>query len=158
MTWPEVEHALTRLPRPAAAGLAVRSARPTLPAVAALEPKYGPEAAEWLAACEAALAKVEGFARGEPVSRFQLDLAADAARCAANATANAARQVGPSPLVEAAELAYAAVAFAADCARAATPQRAATFGMQSLRAAAGGGEVPAELGPELKATDTSPTR
>ena len=158
MTWSELERLLTRLPRPTAAGFAARAARQTLPAITALEAKYGPEALEWLAACEATLATVEGFARGEPVSRFRLDLAADAARCAATATANAARTLGPSPLIEGAELVYVATAFAADCARAATPQRAAAVGMQSLRAAAGGGEVPAALEEELKTPDTSPTR
>jgi hypothetical protein len=149
MTWPEVERAVLKLSRPATADLLARAARQALPAVAALEPKYGPEALEWLAACQATLARVEAVARGEAVSRFQLDLAADAARCAATATATAARQVGPSPLIEAAELAYAAVAFAADCLRTAAPPRAAAFGMQSLRAAAGGGEVPAEWEAEL---------
>ena len=49
-----------------------------------------------------------------------------------------------------------AVAFAADCARAATPSRAATFGMQSLRATAGGGEVPAEWAAELATASAAP--
>jgi hypothetical protein len=47
--------------------------------------------------------------------------------------------------VEDAELAYAAVAFAADAARAATDMRAASLAMQAARAAAGGGDVPEAL-------------
>jgi hypothetical protein len=145
MTWPDVERALRTWPRERVAGLTAAAARACLPRVAELEPVYGPEATEWLAACERTVAAVEAFARGEPVTRFALRLAADAARSAAAATADRAREVGPSPFVEAAELAYAAAAFAADCARAGTAERAAALAMQALRAAAGGGDVPDKL-------------
>jgi aminopeptidase N len=144
-TWPDVERALAGLPRPAVAGVAARAARGAVPAVAALEAVYGPEAREWAAACVAALVAVEAVADDLPVSRFKLLLAAETARCAAAATADAARRVGPSPLVEAAEFAYAAVAFAADACRAESPARAASLAMQACRAAAGGGPVPPGL-------------
>jgi hypothetical protein len=83
------------------------------------------------------------------VTRFTLDLAAEVARGTATATAAAARRVGPSPLIEEAELVYAAAAMAADCARTADDRRAAGLGMQAARAAAGGGEVPAEQAADL---------
>ena len=91
------------------------------------------------------MATVEGFADELPVSRFRLAVAAETARRAAAATADAARRIGPSPLIEAAELAYAAVAFAADACRTESPTRAAGLAMQACRAAAGGGPVPAGL-------------
>jgi hypothetical protein len=143
-SWSDVEHLLTKLPRRALAEFAARSARHVLPLIADLEPKYGLEALEWLAATEATIRTVAAFARGEPVTRFALDLAADAARCAANATANAARALGPSPLVEGAELAYAAAAYAADSARAATDARAAAFAVKAAQMSANGGDVTAE--------------
>jgi hypothetical protein len=150
-TWADAERTLANLPRPAVATFASRAARRSTSAVAKLEAKYGPEAHEWLNAIDAVLGVVERFAAGASVSRFTLDLAADAARCTANATANAARTLGPSPLMEEAELAYAAAAFAADAARAATDARAASVAMQAARAAAGGGAVPAEQAADLRA-------
>ena len=144
-TWADVERAFAAVPRPELAAAVARSAREVLPAVAALEGGYGPEARGWAAACVAAVVAVEGFADGLPVSRFKLAVAAETARCAAAATADAARRHGPSPLVEAAELAYAAVAFAADACRAEGAGRAAGLAMQACRAAAGGGPVPAGL-------------
>lgn len=150
-TWADVERTLAGLPRLAVATFAGRAARRSISAVAKLEAKYGPEAREWLSAIDAVLGVVERFARGAPVSRFTLDLAADVARSTANATANAARTLGPSPLVEDAELAYAAAAFAADAARAASDTRAASMAMQSARATASGGAVPAEQAADLRA-------
>ncbi len=144
-TWPEVERHFANVPRPELAAVTARSARAVLPAVAALEAVYGPEAREWATACAAAVLAVEGFADGLPVSRFKLAVAAETARCAAAATADAARRHGPSQLIEAAELAYAAVAFAADACRAESPARAAGLAMQACRAAAGGRPVPADL-------------
>jgi hypothetical protein len=144
-TWPEVERELAALPRQTVAEVVARAARGALPAVAALEATYGAEAREWSAACDGALRVVEAFARGEPATRFALALAAATARTAAEATALAARERGPSPLVEDAELAYAAVAFAADAARAGSEARAASLAMQAARAAAGGGDVPEDL-------------
>ncbi len=144
-TWADVERAFATVPRPELAAIAAKAARSALPAVAALEAVYGPEAREWASACATTVATVDGFADGLPVSRFRLAVAAETARCAAAATADAARRVGPSPLVEAAELAYAAVAFAADACRAESPVRAAGLAMQACRAAAGGGPVPADL-------------
>lgn len=143
--WAEVERTLKGLPRSAVAGIAARAARGALPAVAALESAYGPDAREWATACERAVEVVEAFARAEPATRFALALAAASARTAAEATVAAARERGPSPLIEAAELAYAAVAFAADAARAANDVRAASLAMQAIRAAAAGGDVPADL-------------
>ncbi len=138
MTWPEVERRFAAVPRPELAAVTAHGARAALPAVAALEAVYGPEAREWAAACAASLVTVEAFADGLPVSRFKLAVAAETARCAAAATAEAARRHGPSPLIEAAELAYAAVAFAADACRAESPLRAAALAMQACRAASGG--------------------
>lgn len=143
-SWTDVERHLAKLPRRAIAEFAARSARRLLPAITALEPKYGPEALEWHAASEVTVRTVEAFARGDAVTRFTLDLAADAARCAANATANAARTLGPSPLIEAAELAYAAAAYAADAARASSEARAVAFAVKAAQMAANGGDVTAE--------------
>jgi hypothetical protein len=150
-TWADVERTLANLPRTAVAIFASRAARRSLSAIAKLEAKYGPEAQEWFSAIDAVLGVVERFAGGAPVSRFTLDLAADVARSTANATANAARTLGPSPLVEDAELAYAAAAFAADAARATSDTRAASMAMQSARATASGGAVPAEQAADLRA-------
>jgi hypothetical protein len=149
-TWAEVEEALARLPRWGVALFAVRAARRAVPAVAALEARYGPEAREWVNAVDAALRVVEAFADGRPVTRFTLDLAAEVARATATATAAAARVQGPSPLIEEAELAYAAAAFAADCARTTDDRRAAAVAMQAARAAAGGGPVPDEQAADLE--------
>jgi hypothetical protein len=149
-TWADVERALAGLPRRSVVAFAVRAAARVAPAIAELEAKYGPEAREWLNAVESAIRVVAAFARGEAVTRFTLDLAAEAARTAASATANAARTAGPSPLVEGAELAYAAAAYAADAARAATGARAAALAAQAARMAAGGGDVPAEQTADLR--------
>jgi len=149
-SWSEVERLLAKLPRRAIAQFAARSARRLLPAIAALEPKYGPEALEWLAATEASIRTVDAFARGEAVTRFTLDLVADAVRCAANATANAARTLGPSPLIEDAELAYAAAAYAADAARAPTEARAVTCAVKAAQMSANGGDVTAEQVEDLR--------
>lgn len=149
-TWPEVERALFALPRQAVAAFAARAARRATPAIPRLAERYGPEAMEWLSAIERVLIVVEAFAEGEPVTRFALDIAADVARCAATATANAARAVGPSPLIEGAELAYAAAAFAADAARAATPERAASFSTRAATMAAGGGDPTPEQLADLR--------
>jgi hypothetical protein len=150
-TWDDVERALAGLPRRAVAAFAVRAALRVTSAIDALEAKYGPEAREWRGAVEAALRVVEAFARGEAVTRFTLDLAAEIARATATATANAARVHGPTPLVEEAELAYAAAAYAADAARAADDRRAAALGAQAARMAAAGGDVPAEQASDLRA-------
>ena len=75
-TWGDVERILAGLPRRSVAAFAVRSAARTTPAIASLESKYGPEAREWLTAINGVLGLVAGFARGEPVTRFTLDLAA----------------------------------------------------------------------------------
>ena len=141
-TWSDVERVLNEVPRRSQAMFAARAARRVGPVALLLEPLYGPEAREWLAALNTALVAVERFAAGESVSRFGLDLAAEIARATATATASAARIKGPSSRVEAAEMAYAAVAFAADCARTSDDRRAATLAMQSARAASNGGDIP----------------
>jgi hypothetical protein len=153
-TWDDVERALSGLPRRSVAAFAARAAERVLPAVAKLEAKYGPEAQEWLHATGGVIGVVAAFARGEPVTRFTLDLAAEVARATAAATANAARTLGPSPLIEDAELAYAAAAYAADAARTANDQRAAAMGAQAARMAAGGGDVPPEQAADLRALTT----
>jgi hypothetical protein len=150
-TWGDVERILAGLPRRSVAAFAVRAAARATPAIASLESKYGPEAREWLTAINGVLGVVAAFARGEPVTRFTLDLAAEVARATATATANAARTLGPSPLIEDAELAYAAAAYSADAARAANDSRAAAMGAQAARMAAGGGDVPAEQAADLRA-------
>jgi hypothetical protein len=150
-TWADVEQALAGLSRRAMAEFAARAAGRVLPAISQLEARYGPEALEWLNASQAAVRVVAEFARGGEVTRFRLDLAADVARSAANATANAVRTLGPSPLVEEAELAYAAAAYAADAARAANDSRAAALAAQAARMAAGGGDVPPEQAADLRA-------
>lgn len=150
LTWPEVEAALAEFPRAQQAAFAARAARRIGPCVLQLEPAYGSEAREWLAALDTVLDAVELFALGKPISRFGLDLAAEIARGTATATANMARLKGHSPLIEDAELAYAAAAFAADCARASDDRRAATFAMQAARAAVAGGPVPREQSDDLR--------
>ncbi|HVK11648.1 MAG TPA: hypothetical protein VM597_22950 [Gemmataceae bacterium] len=150
-TWDDIERLLASLPRRSVAAFAVRAAARMTPAVAALEPKYGPEAREWLAAVHGVLGTVAAFARGDAVTRFTLDLAAEIARATATATANAARSLGPSLLIEDAELAYAAAAYAADAARASSDSRAAAMGTQAARMAAGGGDIPAEQATDLRA-------
>ena len=122
-----------------------RAASRLAPVVAAATEVYGPEADEWLNAVRASLGVVEVFVSGDPVSRFTLDLAADVARTCATAGANAARMLGPSKAGEQAELAFAAAAFAADVCRATTPQRAAAFAVQGVRAVDASGRVPREL-------------
>ncbi|OWK45261.1 hypothetical protein [Fimbriiglobus ruber] len=149
--WPDVERLLAALPRPAVVAFAARSARRVAPVILRLEAQYGDVALEWLNAVAAAIRVADAFARGEPVTDFTLQLAADVARGTASATANAARARGPSPLIEEAEMAYAAAAFAADAARAPTPARAATLAMQAARAAGNGGAVPPEQVNDLRA-------
>lgn len=130
--WPTLETRLFTLSRPQLAGVVVRAARRVAPAILTAETGFGAEAREWFSATASTLTIVEAFAQGDPVSGFTLLLAAECPRVAANAMATAARRVGPSPLIERVETALAAVAFAADLVRAATPERAVRIAMQSL--------------------------
>lgn len=144
MTWTEAERGLAWLPRRAVTAFAVRAARRVAPVVAKLEPVYGPEAMEWLNVLEATIRVTKSYAWGRPVSRFTLDLVAEAARVAATATATAARHHGPSPLIEEAELAYAAAAFAADSARTPIPMKAVSCAVRCAHSAAAGGDLTPE--------------
>ncbi|MGL6097246.1 MAG: hypothetical protein ACRC7O_15790, partial [Fimbriiglobus sp.] len=134
--WTAIERTLAPLPRRAVAAVASRAARRVVPVVAEGVRVFGPEAWEWMNAVDAAVRATEAFADGRAVSPFTLGIAAEIARATAAATADAARRVGPSPVVERLELAYAAAAFAADAARAATPQRAASLATQCFQSAA----------------------
>lgn len=153
-SWAQVETLLGPLPRRAVAAFAVRAARRIASVIAQTGEHYGPEAFEWLNAIEATLRIVEAYCRGESVSRFTLDLASDVARCAANAMSNTSQMLGLSAHAEAAELAYAAAAFAADCARAKNPTRAATLAVQAVRAAANGNEITPEQQADLRILHT----
>ncbi len=153
-SWAQVETLLGALPRRAVTALAVRAARRIAPVIAHTGEHYGPESLEWMNAIEATLRVVEAYCAGESVSRFTLDLASDVARCAANAMANASQLLGLSAHAEAAELAYAAAAFAADCARAKNPTRAATLAVQAVRAAANGNEITPEQQADLRILHT----
>lgn len=145
MTWNEMEPLFAAADRRAVAEVAWRAAKRLAPVVARAADVYGPEALEWLNAVAASLSVTERFVRGQPVSRFTLDLAADIARTAATAGANAARVLGPSKAGEDAELAFAAAAFAADVCRAPNAPRAAVFAVQGVRAADAAGLIPRPL-------------
>jgi hypothetical protein len=133
MTWPEVTDQLSRLDRRAIALVVARSARRLLPLVLLGESDYGPEAAEWHAAMVEVLKAIEGYGSGAKVSRYQLNVAADIARGTANTLANKARQFGASTQLHDIELALAAVAFAADAARAESQDRVLSAAMQVLK-------------------------
>jgi hypothetical protein len=147
MNWTDLERAFTAAERLRVTAVAWRAGCRVAPVVARAVEVYGPEALEWLNAVAASLGVTERFAAGltPRPSRFTLDLAADVARTAATAGANAARLLGPSKAGEDAELAFAAAAFAADVCRAPNAQRAAVFAMQGVRAADATGLIPREL-------------
>ncbi len=142
--WPTLEAALLKMPRREVVSLAARAAERVAPVLAQAADHYGPEAFEWLHALTATIRTAQRYSAGEPVTRFALDLASDAARCAANAMASAAQTLGPAACHEACEDAIAAAAFAADAARAKSPAHAAGRAMQACRAA---GDVPPASGP-----------
>jgi hypothetical protein len=133
MTWPEVTETLSRLDRRAIALVVARSARRLLPLVMLGESDYGPEVAEWHAMMVDVLKLIECYGAGQKVSRYQLNLAADIARGTANTLANKARQYGASAHLHDMELALAAMAFAADAARAETPERVVAAAMQVFK-------------------------
>lgn len=145
MTWTEMEPLFAAADRRAVAEVGWRAAKRVAPVVARAAGVYGPDAVEWLNAVAASLNVTERFVRGQSVSRFTLDLAADIARSAATAGANAARVLGPSKAGEDAELAFAAAAFAADVCRAPNAHRAAVFAVQGVRAADAAGLIPRPL-------------
>jgi hypothetical protein len=119
--WHKLEAEFAALPRRDLATLAARGAARAAPVLAQAADHYGPEAFEWLRAVLGTIDTVTRLGAGETVSRFTLDLAADAARCAANAMSGAAQLLGPASGHHECELAVAAAAFAADCARAKSP-------------------------------------
>ena len=133
MTWAEIEQRLKLLDRRAIALVVALSARQLLPLVLLGEAEYGPEVAEWHAAMVEVLKAVEGYGAGQRVSRYQLSLASDIARGTANTLANKSRQFGTSAHLHDIELALAAVAFAADAARADSPDRVVAAAMQVLK-------------------------
>jgi hypothetical protein len=145
MDWSEVERTFAVADRRRVATVALRAAKRVAPVIARAADQYGPEALEWLNAITGSLAVTERFVTGLSLSRFTLDLAADIARSAATAGANAARLLGPSKAAEDAELAFAAAAFAADVGRASNPHRAAVFAVQGVRAADASGLITREL-------------
>ena len=142
--WATVEAELALRPKVDVVRLAVRSAARLVPVIVEASGEYGPEALEWAHATDSVVKLVEVFARGEPVSRFTLDLAAEVARGTANAAAAVVRMLGHSQAAVDAELAFAAAAFAADAARLSSPARSATAAMQALRIAQSSGRVPEE--------------
>jgi hypothetical protein len=145
MNWPDLERTFAAADRQWVAGVGWRAACRVAPVIARAADVYGPEALEWLNAVASSLSVTGRFVSGERVTRFTLDIAADMARTAATAGANAARLLGPSKAAEDAELAFAAAAFAADVCRAPNAQRAAVFAVQGVRAADATGLIPREL-------------
>ncbi len=143
--WATIESELTARPKVAVVRLAVRAAARLVPVIVEGTDEYGPEALEWAHATDSVVKLVEAFARGEKVSRFTLDLAAEVARGTANAASAIVRLLGPSKAAEDAELAFAAAAFAADAARLSSAQRIASAAMQALRVVHASGRVPEEL-------------
>ena len=143
--WSTVESELAARPKIAVVRLAVRAAARLVPVIVEGSSEYGPEAVEWAHATDAVVKLVEAFVRGEPVSRFTLDLGAEVARGTANAASAIVRMLGHSRAAEDCELAFAAAAFAADAARLSSPARIATAGMQALRVVQSSGRVPDEL-------------
>ena len=143
--WSAVESELASRPKPGVVRLAARAAARLVPVIVGGGGDYGPEAVEWAHAADAAVKVVEAFLRGEPVSRFTLDLAAEVARGTANAASAVVRMLGPSRAAEDSELAFAAAAFAADAARASSPGRIASAAVQDLRVAQASGRIPEEL-------------
>ena len=133
MTWAEIEQRLKSLDRRAIALVVACSAQRLLPLVLLGEADYGPEVAEWHTAMAEVLMAVEGYGVGRRVSRYQLNVAADIARGTANTLANKARQFGASAHLHDIELALAAVAFAADAARADSADRVVAAALQVLR-------------------------
>lgn len=136
---------MTARPKRAVVLLTVRAAARLVPVIVEGTDEYGPEALEWAAATDSVVKLVEAFARGEKVSRFTLDLAAEVARGTANAASAIVRLLGPSKTAADAELAFAAAAFAADAARLSSQTRIAAAAMQALRVIHASGRVPEEL-------------
>ena len=143
--WGTVESELTARPKGAVVRIAVRAAARLVPVILEGTDEYGPEALEWAAATDSAVKVVEAFARGERVSRFTLDLAAEVARGTANAASAIVRLLGASKAAADAELAFAAAAFAADAARLSSPTRISAAAMQALRVVHASGRVPEDL-------------
>ncbi len=144
-SWATVESELATRPKGAAVLLAVRAAARLVPVIAEGSGDYGPEAVEWACATDAVVNVVEAFARGENVSRFTLDLAAEIARGTANAAAGIVRLLGHSQAAVDSELAFAAAAFAADAARLSSASRIASAAMQAVRVVQASGRVPDAL-------------
>ncbi len=144
-SWKVIEAGLALRPKSESVRLAVRAATRLAPVIAEGTTEYGPEALEWAHATSAVVNVVDAYTRGERVSRFTLDLAAELARGAANAAAGIVRLLGHSKAAEDAELAFAAAAFAADAARLSVAPRIATAAMQALRVAHASGRIPEEL-------------
>ena len=144
-SWKAIETELALRPKRVSVGLALRAAARLAPVIAEGTAEYGPEALEWFHATSAVVNVVEAYSRGERVSRFTLDLAAELARGVANAAAGSVRLLGHSKAAEDAELAFAAAAFAADAARLSAAPRIAGAAMQALRVAQASGRIPEQL-------------
>jgi hypothetical protein len=143
--WSTVESELATRPKGAVVLLAVRAAARLVPVIVEGSGDYGPEAVEWGHTTDAVVRVVDAFARGDKVSRFTLDLAAEIARGTANAAAGIVRLLGHSQAAVDSELAFAAAAFAADAARLSSASRIATAAMQALRVVQASGRVPDAL-------------
>ncbi len=133
MTPVEIEGRLKSMDRRAIALVVARLAHRLLPLINLVQTDYGPEVDEWVLAMNEVLRAVENYGLGQRVSRYQLNVAADIARGTANTLANKARQFGVNAHLHDAELALAAIAFAADAARAETPERVVIAALQVLR-------------------------
>ena len=144
-SWKVIETELALRPMAVTVRLALRAAARLAPVIAEGTTEYGPEAIEWFHATSAVVNVVEAYSRGERISRFTLDIAAELARGAANAAAGIVRLLGHSKAAEDAELAFAAAAFAADAARLSAAPRIAAAAMQALRVAHASGRIPEEL-------------
>lgn len=144
-SWKIIETELALRPKAVTVRLALRAAARLAPVIAEGTTEYGPEALEWFHATSAVVSVVEAYSRGERVSRFTLDLAAELARGAANAAAGIVRLLGHSKAAEDAELAFAAAAFAADASRLSAAPKIAAAAMQALRVAHASGRISEQL-------------
>ena len=144
-SWKVIESELALRPKGVSVRLALRAAARLAPVIAEGTAEYGPESLEWFHATYAVVNAVEAYSRGERVSRFTLDIAAELVRGAANAAVGTIRLLGHSKAAEDTELAFAAAAFAADAARLSAAPRIAAAAMQALRVAHASGRIPEQL-------------
>lgn len=133
MDWSKVEVTLTQTTLKSRTLLIVRHAQRLVPVLSEASSHYGAEVFEWLQALHSGLELLEEFVRSQSISRFQIDLVAEIARATSTVATNRVRVVGPSRFVEVMELAFAAVAFAADSARATSETKSIALAIKSLQ-------------------------